>query len=92
MGVSNFSHSENNTWELVELTPGRKAISNKWGFRIKDLSGNVTRYKARLVIKGFCQKPEIDFEETFASVARFDTIRTVLAIAARKNSFTLWLP
>ena len=76
---------EMKTWELVDLPEGRQPIGNKWVFvRKRDEAGNVIKHKARLVAQGFSQKPGIDYSETgtFAPVMRFDTLRTLLAIAA----------
>lgn len=71
------------TFELVPLPPGRKAIGSKWVFRIKrNALGAITRYKARLVAQGFSQIPGIDFGETFAPVARIESLRILFAIAA----------
>ena len=81
-------HDTLKTWELVDLPPGRKAIGNKWVFvRKRDERGDVVKHKARLVIQGFSQKPGIDYSEqgTFAPVMRFDTLRTLLAIAAVRD-------
>ena len=73
----------NKTWELVELPKGRKAIGNKWVFKIKrDGNDQVERYRARLVVKGYTQKEGIDFNEIFSQVVRLTTIRVVLAICA----------
>lgn len=77
------SLTKNNTWELVDLPVGRKAIQNKWVYRIKqNPNGLVNRYKARLVIKGCSQIAGIDYNETFSPVARFESIRILLALAA----------
>jgi transposase InsO family protein len=71
------------TYQLVELPPGREAIDTKWVYRIKhDTAGNIIRYKARLVARGFTQKPGVDFDETFAPVAKIESIRLLCAIAA----------
>ena len=73
---------KNATWTLEKLPEGRKAIGNKWIFKIKhNADGTINRYKARLVAQGFSQKPGIDYKETYSPVARFTSIRTVLAIA-----------
>ena len=76
----------NNTWSLVTLPPGKKAISSKWVYKIKPGShGNPPRFKARLVARGFEQRDGIDFVKTFAPVVRWETIRILLAIAIHLN-------
>ena len=73
---------ENNTWELIKLPEGRKAIGCKWVFRVKyDSEGRVERFKGRLVAQGYSQKYGIDYDETFSPVARYSSIRTLLAFA-----------
>jgi hypothetical protein len=69
--------------EVNELPPGRKAVESKWVLHIKrDREGLISRFKARLVVKGFTQIPGQDFNYTFAPVARWESIRPVLALAA----------
>lgn len=76
----------NNTWDLVKLPDNAKLIDNKWVFRIKtDQGGNPVRYKARLVARGFMQERGVDYEDTFAPVVRYDSIRILLALAAEKD-------
>ena len=77
---------ENNTWNLVTSPPDRKVVQSKWTFRLKKNSdGTISKYKARLVAKGFTQVDGVDYNETFAPVVKFTTIRTMLATAAIRN-------
>jgi hypothetical protein len=75
---------ENRTWDVSDLPKGQKAIGLKWVFKLKkDPDGKVVKYKARLVAKGYAQVQGVDFEEVFAPVARIETVRVLLALAAR---------
>ncbi|KAI5344419.1 hypothetical protein L3X38_012296 [Prunus dulcis] len=77
---------KNNTWQLVERPFNKPVIGVKWVYKTKlNLDGTVQKNKARLVAKGYSQKPRIDYNETFAPVARLDTIRTLIALAAQKR-------
>ena len=80
------SIEKNNTWEITSLPKGKKSIGVKWVYKTKyQPDGQVDRLKARLVVKGYKQKPGIDYYEVFAPVARLDTIRLVIALAAQKK-------
>ncbi|UYV85057.1 K02A2.6-like, partial [Cordylochernes scorpioides] len=73
---------KNKTWELMDLPDNAKAIGCKWIFRIKRKgNGEIDRYRARLVAKGFSQRRGIDYKETFAPVVRYDSVRVLLALA-----------
>ena len=75
---------KNNTWQLVDLPPGKKPIGCRWIFKTKYKSdGTIDKYKARLVEKGYAQQEGIDYEETFAPTAKIKTIRMIFALAAQ---------
>ena len=76
----------NNVWELVPRPNNQSVIGTKWIYKYKvDEQGNITRNKARLVAQGYNQEEGIDFEETFAPVARLEAIRILLAFACFHN-------
>ena len=76
----------NGTWELAALPPGHVAIGLKWVFKVKkDPAGNIVKHKARLVAKGYVQRQGVDFDEVFAPVARMETVRLLLALAAHSG-------
>eukprot|EP00253_Pinus_taeda_P013492 PITA_13492 len=73
----------NDTWNLVPLPKGRKLVRCKWVYRTKyGPDGKVDKHKARLVAKGFSQVEGIDYTETFSPVAKMNSIRLVLSLAA----------
>ena len=72
----------NQTWDLVQLPAGKRALQNKWVYRMKEEDGGKTRYKARLVVKGFAQKKGIDFDEIFLLVVKMTSIRNILSLVA----------
>ena len=77
---------KNQTWELVDVPKDKYVINVKCTYKTKkDVDQNAQKHKERMVARGFTQQPSIDFNETFAPVARMDTIRTVLAIAAQNK-------
>ena len=74
---------DNGTWELVDPPAGCRPIGLKWVYKVKrDERGAIVKYKARLVARGFVQREGIDFEEVFAPVARMESVRLLLAMAA----------
>jgi len=72
----------NKIWDIVRLPNGNKIVGSKWVFTMKyKLNGSIDRYKARLVAQGFTQIQELDYEKTFASVAKLNSIRVLLSLA-----------
>ncbi len=77
---------ENNTWTLVPLLVGRKPVSCKWVFKIKQgVNGEVEPYKVRLMARGFTQTYEVDYNKTFALVTKLTSICYIFALAALED-------
>ena len=78
----------NQVWDLVELPKERKIVGSKWVFKEKlGADGTTERYKARLVAQGFSQQYGLDYDETFSPVVRSESVRTLIALAARDNMY-----
>ena len=74
---------ENEVYDVVDRPPGKKVIGTKWVLRVKtDSEGNIDKFKARVVAKGFRQMEGVDFDETFAPTVRFESVRALIALAA----------
>ena len=77
---------KNGTWEVVDLQREKEVVGRKWVFTIKSKADkSVERYKARLVANGFTQTYGIDYQETFAPVAKINSIRVLLSLAVNSN-------
>ena len=73
---------ENHSVELVKLPKGKRALKNKWVYKVKQQEHiSQPHYKARLVVKGFSQKKGVDFDEIFSPVVKISSIREVLGLA-----------
>ncbi|CAD7080035.1 unnamed protein product [Hermetia illucens] len=80
------AHEQNETWSTVPRKTDRKPIDSKWLFKvIRDTSGDVYRYKARLCARGFQQKQGLDYTETFSPVVRYDSLRVLLAMVTEQD-------
>ena len=80
------SLKQNQTWDLVDLPPEKNIVGSKWVFKNKrGPDGKIDRYKARLVAQGYSQQHGVDYDEVFAPVAKYSSIRSVLAIANQLN-------
>lgn len=81
---------KNETWVLTDLLPGEKTIGVKWIYKTKlKENGEIDKHKARLVAKGYMQEYGVDYAEVFAPVARLDTVRLVISLAAQ-NSWPIY--
>ena len=78
------SHAENETWTLVDKPQNCNVIGSMWVFKViyDQSTGSVDRFKARLVARGDSQQREINYDETYAPVARFASFRILIALAA----------
>ena len=72
---------KNDLWDIVPKPKNKSVVSSKWIYKIKHVvDGSIEKYKERFVARGFSQKEGIDYEETFALVARYTIIRTIMAL------------
>lgn len=80
------SMADHKVWTLERLPTGHKAIGCRWVFKEKtDHLGNLTGFRARLVVQGYSQRAGIDYGELFSPVARFETIRTILSLSSSRK-------
>jgi hypothetical protein len=75
---------KNEVWEIVPRPKNKDVVSSRWLFKIKHADdGSIEKYRERFVTRGFSQKEGIDYEETFALVTRYTSIRTIIALATK---------
>ncbi|RKF60525.1 Retrovirus-related Pol polyprotein from transposon TNT 1-94 [Golovinomyces cichoracearum] len=75
-----------NTWTLTPLPPGKIPLKGRWVYKLKtDLQGNITRYRARWVVKGFHQQPGIDYLDTFSTTCRPESYRIIFMLAMHQK-------
>ena len=74
----------NSAWEIVPRLVDKSVVGSRWIYKVKQVyDGSVEKYKARFVARGFSQIEGIDYEETFAHVAQYSSIRTILSLSAQ---------
>jgi hypothetical protein len=80
------SQHENSSWHLVKRPLEKKVLKCRWVYKVKtDPEGKIEKFKARLVVKGYNQVEGLDYEETFAPVCRYETIRMMISCAVQSN-------
>ena len=74
---------KNDVWDFVPRPEGKSVVTSKSIYKIKhDADGSIEKYNAIFVAQGFSQKEGIDYEETFAPISRYTSIRSILSLAA----------
>jgi hypothetical protein len=82
VGEMGYFH-KNDTWDLVELPNGRNPVGSKWVFKKKmNIVGQVEKFKAQLVAKGYCQVEGVDFGNIFSPIAKLNFITVLMSLAA----------
>ena len=72
---------KNDVWDIVPRPKGKSVVTSKWIYKINHApDGRIEKYKARFVARGFSHKEGIDYEENFTLVAKYTSIRLVLAL------------
>ena len=86
MGAEVQALLQTDTWQFVDLPPGKQSMGCKWVYNVKHKAdGIIEWYKACLVAKGFTQTQGIDFLETFSPAAKLSTVRLLLALVATQH-------
>jgi hypothetical protein len=74
----------NDVWEVVPRPEGKSVVTSRWLYKTKyAIDGSIEKHKARFVARGFSQVEGVDYDETFALVARYTSIRSIISIAAK---------
>ena len=79
------SLENNDTWVLTKLPTGKRALLNKWVFRIKTELDGQRRFKARLLVKGYSHRKGIDYAKIFSPIVKLTSIRILLSVVASEN-------
>jgi hypothetical protein len=74
---------KNDVWEIVSRPKGKSMVTSKWIYKIKNAKyGNIKKYKARFMERGFSQKERVDYEDTFSLVSRYTSIKTIISLTS----------
>jgi hypothetical protein len=74
---------KNDVWDIFSRSEGNSVVTSKWIYKIKHAANeSIEKHKARFVARGFSQVEEVDYEETFAHVARYTSIQMIIALAS----------
>ena len=77
---------KNDVWDVISRSKDKVVVTSKWLYKIKHGSdGSAEKFKARFVARGFSQKERVDYDDIFALVARYTTIRSITALAATQG-------
>ena len=74
---------KNDVWDIVPKPKNKSVVYSKWIYKIKHVvDGSIEKYKAIFVARGFSQKEGIDYDETFSPVARYTSIKSIMALSS----------
>jgi hypothetical protein len=74
---------KNDVWEVVLRLEGKSIVTSKWIYKIKDtIDNNIEKYKERFLARGFSQKEGEDYDKIFVPIAKYTSIRSIIAIAS----------
>jgi hypothetical protein len=74
---------KNDVWDVVPRLEGKSVVNSKWIYKIKHVvDGSIEKYKARFVARGFSQIEGVDYGESFAPVAKYTSIQSIIALAS----------
>jgi hypothetical protein len=83
MVEENTSIMKNDIWDIVPRLEGKSVVSSRWLYKIKHAAnGSIEKLKKRFVVRGFSQRKGVDYEERFAPVARYTSIRAVMSLVS----------